>query len=379
MFMDYKKEALLRRNIVNFHPFEGEKRKVELKGMNSSQLKDYYEKERWYNYVNNIPPLDIEQKKHDYGIISSAFKASRIAVNHQFYKVIGDKRIKTSRPKIYAVTHVGLYDYQLITEALGVQTFAFAGDPEQMYGTFDGYFMEKSGVIYCDTDNPLDRYVAENTAIKYLVNGASVLIYPEGVWNLTPNLLVLPLWPGIIRIAQQANVDIVPVAIEQYGHMFLINYGENFKITNFDVNDIEYIDKSRNALRNKLATLKYEIFSTKKVIKRSRIGDYSEYLDKFQNKKLNEWKDSEKKNIYTLDLVKNRTYKECNKQVSDLVGEKVFYTSPSDSFKFISNLDVSANNAFLLRRDFSLPRDIESIKEEKIKEETFFDETMRRR
>lgn len=371
--MDYKKEALLRRNIANFTPLSDEERKITLRGMNSTQLKEYYEKERWYNYVHGIPPLDIEQKQRDYKLISTALKANRLACNHQFCKVVGDKREVTNRPIIYAVTHVGLYDYQVITEALGAQTYAFAGDPDQMYGTFDGYFMEKSGVIYCDTDNPLDRYVAEKTAIKYIVNGANVLLYPEGVWNLTPNLLALPLWPGVIRIAQQTNAVIVPVAIEQYGHTFLINYGSNFEIKNHKIEDSEYIDFCRNVLRDKLATLKYEIFLSKKETKRSKFGDYEKYLQNFQNKRLNEWKNSEKQNIYTLDLVKGRTYKECDKEISNLTGEKVFYSSPCDTFGFVSNLNISVNNAFLLRKDFSLPDSIERIKEEKISDELFSD------
>ncbi|MCI8794778.1 MAG: 1-acyl-sn-glycerol-3-phosphate acyltransferase [Bacilli bacterium] len=366
--MDYKKEALLRRQIANFTPFNEDERKIYLKKMEKNQLKDYYEKERWYNYVHGIPPFDIEQRQKDYALINTALKINRTFSNHPFCKIIGDKRKKTNRPVIYAVTHVGLYDYQMITEAIGDQTFALAGDPEIMYGTFDGFFMEKSGVIYCDTNNALDRYVAEKTAIKYLVHGANILLYPEGVWNLTPNLLVLPLWPGVIRIAQQANADIVPVAIEQYGHSFIINYGPNFEITNHDINDLEYIDLCRNILRDNLATLKYEIFLSKRCIKRSKIGEYEEYLKKFENTRLNEWKDKDKNPIYTLDLVKSRTYRESDKNVSDLVGEKVLYASPIEAFNFIKNLSVSKNNAFLLRRDFSMPKSIEMDKEEKVGE-----------
>ena len=180
--------------------------------------------------------------------------------------------------------------------------------------------------------------------------------------------MVLPLWPGVIRIAQQANADIVPVAIEQYGHSFIINYGPNFEITNHDINDLEYIDLCRNILRDNLATLKYEIFLSKRCIKRSKIGEYEEYLKKFENTRLNEWKDKDKNPIYTLDLVKSRTYRESDKNVSDLVGEKVLYASPIEAFNFIKNLSVSKNNAFLLRRDFSMPKSIEMDKEEKVGE-----------
>ena len=37
-------------------------------------------------------------------------------------------------------------------------------------------------------------------------------MFPEGVWNKTPNSLVLNLWPGIYRIAKATGVKVVPVA-----------------------------------------------------------------------------------------------------------------------------------------------------------------------
>lgn len=37
------------------------------------------------------------------------------------------------------------------------------------------------------------------------------MIYPEGIWNKSPNQLALPLWPGIYHMAIQAGAKIVPV------------------------------------------------------------------------------------------------------------------------------------------------------------------------
>ena len=51
---------------------------------------------------------------------------------------------------------------------------------------------------------------------KLLNQGKNLLIYPEGVWNVTSNLLMLPLFPGIIEMAKETGCDIVPVAIERY-------------------------------------------------------------------------------------------------------------------------------------------------------------------
>jgi hypothetical protein len=49
--------------------------------------------------------------------------------------------------------------------------------------------------------------------------------YPEGARNGTENLPVMELFQGTARMAMEANVRIVPVAIEQYDKRFIINFG----------------------------------------------------------------------------------------------------------------------------------------------------------
>lgn len=56
------------------------------------------------------------------------------------------------------------------------------------------------------------------------------MYFPEGTWNLSPNLPVLPCFWGIVEIAQKGNAIIVPVAAEQYGKHFKINIGCNLDI-----------------------------------------------------------------------------------------------------------------------------------------------------
>ena len=39
-------------------------------------------------------------------------------------------------------------------------------------------------------------------------------MYPEGTWNLSPNLPMLPLFRGIADIAKETNATIIPFAQE---------------------------------------------------------------------------------------------------------------------------------------------------------------------
>lgn len=39
-------------------------------------------------------------------------------------------------------------------------------------------------------------------------------MFPEGTWNLTENLLMLPMKWGIIDIAKETGAQIIPTALE---------------------------------------------------------------------------------------------------------------------------------------------------------------------
>ena len=197
-------------------------------------------------------------------LIIKFLNLDRKILNKQTVKVLSDKHKESNKPVIYAITHVGYYDYQVISEVLQKHQIPFAGDPEQMYRTMDGFLMWLNGVVYCDTENKSDRKVAYKTAIEYIKQGNDMTIYPEGVWNVSPNLLMLPLFPGAIKMAMETGVDIIPVAIEQYDKKFVINIGNNYEIDRVENNTLidnkDFIESHKNILRDIMATLKWEIF-----------------------------------------------------------------------------------------------------------------------
>lgn len=58
---------------------------------------------------------------------------------HEF---INDNRvIQAEKPVIYAITHIGKYDYEMVMEACSALfRYAFAGDWELIYATIEDYF-----------------------------------------------------------------------------------------------------------------------------------------------------------------------------------------------------------------------------------------------
>lgn len=73
---------------------------------------------------------------------------------------------------------------------------------------------------------PVKRYTADRTALRYaeerLKEGEAVVIFPEGKLSEDGNLQ--PVLPGVLLVAQHANVPIVPTIIE--GTDRLMPYGK---------------------------------------------------------------------------------------------------------------------------------------------------------
>lgn len=328
--------------------------------LKEDELIEYYNQKRKYEFYNNKYLKGMKWRDKLHPILLKLIKISR-KMNNQTLTILNDRREKNEKPVIYAITHVGMYDLQIVSEAIKDHQYIFAGDPETMYRSMDGIAMSLNGVVYCDTESKEDRYIAKETAKEVLRRGKNLILYPEGVWNLTPNLLSLPLFPGIIDIALETNCDIVPVAIEQYDKDFIVNIGENFSVgtvekTSDEESIKQYRDIKKEELRNILATLKWEIIESQPLEKRKNIGQYKNAEDKFVDDRLNEWVNKKtKETYYTRDIVNSRTFKVKN------------ICFPLDAFAYLRNLKLNKNNAFCFKSTIGIPNEIKEGLKTKIK------------
>ena len=326
--------------------------------LKDKELCDYYLQKRKYEFENGKILKGLKWRDKLHPILLSLIRLDRKYINKQELTVINDERQKSDKPVIYAITHVGMYDYQIVSEAIRDHQYPFAGDPETMYRSSDGIILGLNGVVLCDTTSKEDRYIAAQTSKELLKANENLLIYPEGVWNLSPNLLSLPLFPGIINMAMETGCDIVPVAVEQYGKEFYVNIGENLKVNDkVDENDSkEYIDKKKKELREVLAGLKWEIFETRPIEERKSLGTYEQEYEKFVNARLNEWVNPKTKEpYYNEQIVKERTFREKNVHMAE------------DVYSYMDKLNVNKNTAFIFRKDISLPSKIQKNIEKKLK------------
>lgn len=214
------------------------------------------------------------------------------------YEFINENKLKTTdNPVIYAITHIGKYDMEMVWEACpSMFGYVFAGDWELMYATIDDYFMRTMGVLWVDTSDKEDRKNSFRMMCKYLKQGVPIIIFPEGIWNLTENLPMMKIYPGVVQAAQECNVPIVPIGIEQREKHFILNVGHEFSVANLDEKTAVQL------VRDTLATLKWEIWETIPKEKRKNIPE--NYYKEFLNKRISECAG------FSVELVQGRMYKD---------------------------------------------------------------------
>ena len=144
------------------------------------------------------------------------------------YEIIKDERMTTERPIIFAITHVGKFDIEVISEAIKEQYYLLSGDYEHIQGIIDAPFLALNGVIYFNEKDKDDRKLVSKKMINHLNDGGNLMYFIEGTWNITPNLPMLPCYWGIVDVARNGKAIIIPVACEQYGKKFKVNIGKNF-------------------------------------------------------------------------------------------------------------------------------------------------------
>jgi len=176
-----------------------------------------------------------------------------------------------SQPVIYAVNHFCFADGPIMGRVAKKRSYILAG--KQRLGLSDLLYFHLNGVIFVDRKDKEDMLASKKAIRAYLEKGRSVIIFPEGTWNLSENLLMLPMKWGIVDVASEAGVPIVPVVLDydRESNKCIACFGEKIS---FDKN----CDKAMGIriLRDSLATMRYECMEHKGIYKRSEMNTLEE-------------------------------------------------------------------------------------------------------
>lgn len=274
----------------------------------------------------------------------------KVALGQRIHKISGKKKIvkQKNRPIIFAVTHIGKYDIEMVGLAIKKHYYLLDGDPNFMYRTFDGYFEEANGVVYVDETSDSDKQVSKETCIRLLNLGANIMWFIEGIWNFRENLPMLKCAFGVIEAAIKSNAIIVPVSIEQYGKNdkdFYINIGDNFYAEDYLPRDSEDKEPKIVAiydLMDRMATLKYGIWKHFPALRKDIPEDYWE---QYKARRTAEWP------YLTEKAIKEREF-EAKYYISYLNGKPELkeYVTPEKAFAHLKTIEPNMGNAFMFAK-----------------------------
>lgn len=120
--------------------------------------------------------------------------------------------LEKNTPYIFASTHS--FDEDIIAALATIDRSAYVlmGTTDQIDYNPQMYAAWINGMIYVDRNNQQSRKDSVEKMVRVLNSGSSVLIFPEGGWNNTENLLVQPLFAGPYTLAQRTGAKVVPIA-----------------------------------------------------------------------------------------------------------------------------------------------------------------------
>lgn len=164
-------------------------------------------------------------------------------------------KLEKGTPYIFASTHS--FDEDIIAGLATIDRNAYVliGTTDQIDYNPQMYAAWINGMVYVDRLDERSRKDSVEKMIKVLENGTSILIFPEGGWNNTENLLVQPLFAGPYILAKKTNIKVVPVATfnEHNSNEIHISFGEPLDIASLEKKE------ALSLLRDSMASLMFNM------------------------------------------------------------------------------------------------------------------------
>lgn len=289
------------------------------------ELEEYHRRQRAISYERNEPIKGIRWRQRLHFLLTLGLGVSRV-ISREKLCIVQDRHTDVGKPLIYAATHIGWHDVEMTFASIKSHAYALWGDPGEMYRRIEMLLFSFNGAVCCDSAYRDDCRIAKETCIRLLRQGGSLLIYPEGAWNIIENQVVMPLYPGAAEIAIRSGCEIVPVAVEQYDKHYYVNIGGNIDLSGYEISQKR---EATEYLRDTLCTLKWEIWEKHGKALRKEIPEgYSKtFLAQYE---------TQTDEAYTLEDIRNTRYHPKT-------------ASPEEAFSFIYDLRPCRENAFIFR------------------------------
>ncbi len=284
-------------------------------------------------------------------------------------------KLDKDEPYIFVCNHTCPEDIETILNIIDRNAYLILGSIESLQYNKEMYLSFLNGMIPFDImDNDQRKQVFEK--MKRVLNTNSILIFPEGSHNYSPNKLINPLFDGPVNLALQTNRKIVVVTLikDQENNVSYIDVSNPVDVKKLNVDmDKEfesedsknkyYVNSLSSIIRDKMATAVYYIIEKhfETIISRD-YGNLEEYL------RMSKIIDAFKKLKWTRDvfeaeyLVKktkaDKEYEDVVRTISNLVINPNAITSRS---WVLSELDIDSKDVPKRMREYWM-----STKKEKV-------------
>lgn len=130
-------------------------------------------------------------------------------------KVVIESFPKLNKKEAYIFASTHYFDEDIIAgiSLIDRNAYFFTGSTQQVEYNSQMYAAWLNGMIYVDRWNDESRKASVKKMTRILNSGSSILIYPEGGWNNSENLLINPLFSGPYLLAKETGAKIVPLCI----------------------------------------------------------------------------------------------------------------------------------------------------------------------
>lgn len=160
--------------------------------------------------------------------------------------------LEKGKPYIFVSLHNFVDDTIANLATIDRNAYLLFGTTDQLQVNKSMYAAWANGFIYVDRKNPQNRKDAVLKMQRVLEHGNSVLIFPEGGFNNTENLLCQKLFSSPYILARSTHAKVVPIApFHEFGSdTIYMNVGDPLDLSSYE-------DKKQalHDLRDELATL----------------------------------------------------------------------------------------------------------------------------
>ena len=183
-----------------------------------------YKKHKKEIIDNNLPLEGIKSQKYYYPLTQFLLRMITL-LSGESISFLNEKKINTpkGRPIIFANTHKFKPDIEKTTISINKPSAFMASDFINSYKNINGWYFGTRPTVFVDPYSKEDKDYTYRMMVRYLKEGSNFMIYPEAVWNLSENKIVLGTFLGTVKAALETNAVIVCSAIERYNKKYIIN------------------------------------------------------------------------------------------------------------------------------------------------------------